>query len=209
MITPEQISYELEIQENMTIKDLEDAYKGNIIIWITGSVDSVTKNGTYYGVLQYQQHKLFFEKELVNTTANRAMIMGVIDAVKRINRLSRICVITATSLGFKNAFKGKGPNAAELMTLFEDISSKKCKLTEVQFLNGAALIKNHIYESYPDENRKKQLFQKEENKKEKTKEYYNHWVYQKCVDDVVKILEANQVSISVIEQIKALKENGI
>ena len=36
MIQPEEIGYECEIQENMSIEELRNEYKDGIIIWMNG-----------------------------------------------------------------------------------------------------------------------------------------------------------------------------
>ena len=57
MILPEEIGYECEIQENISIDELRKDYKESIIIWLNGSGTSPDgKSGAYRCVLDYKGH---------------------------------------------------------------------------------------------------------------------------------------------------------
>ncbi|MBE5869779.1 MAG: hypothetical protein E7294_00740 [Lachnospiraceae bacterium] len=193
MVTQEKIGYEIELQENISIDSLREQYQNGIIIWLTGSGPSPDrKSGCYRLVLDFAGHTKYMEKELPGKTANQTMILGAIDAVECVNKPFRLYIVSATALGFAGAFRGKGVNSSLLQELLFLIEQKACYLTEVQFYNGADLIKQFIRSCNP-------------NKTTVKKKDYKQLIYEECLGKVERLLVQENVSREVIDRIRNIK----
>lgn len=202
MILPAEIGYECEIQENISLDDLREAYKDGIIIWLNGSGTSPDgKPGAYRCVLEYKGHTKFIEKQVPGATANQSMLMGAIEAVKCVNKPLRIFLISPTALGFASGFKGKGPNYSLVEQLCEDIKEKDCVLTEVQFINGSASIKKFVYSCNPNQSDVEQFQRKQEEKSNRYKEI----IYRECLLKVEDVLANHGIDKSIIEAIRGIR----
>jgi len=207
MISKDALNYEMEIQENTDIDSVRASYAGYIILWVTGSGRSTEDGDGYYRcLLQFNDYTKYIEGSAANATANQAMIAGACECIKRVTKPSRIAIISATALGFENAFKGKGPNAALLQQLYEEMKNRGCSLTEVRFLNGADSIKSYVYSKSGDQ----KLIQSKQKEQDRKKEYvssYKQSIYDECIRKVVAILEKNHVSEDIVNQIRDIAEN--
>lgn len=205
MIFSEEIGFENELQENISIEDIRKEYNDGIIIWLNGSGASQEgKMGAYRCVLDYKGHVKFIEKQLPEATANQSMITGAIDAVQCVNKSVRIYLITPTALGFATAFKGKGTNSVLIQQLYEIIKQKNCQLTEVQFINGGDAIKKFVFSCNPDKTQIN-LYEKQREKKQENRMKYKEMVYQECLEKVAQILRKNAVDTDLIEAIREIR----
>lgn len=57
MVTKTDISYELELLENVSAADIENGHEDTINIWISGSGSSNTSSGYYRYLMQYKDKK--------------------------------------------------------------------------------------------------------------------------------------------------------
>ena len=204
MITRQSIGYELELWENSDIDNLVDVHEDDVLVWVTGSAD-MSHGGHARYVIEYKGKKRFTNLTIdEDVTANQAYIKGILHAVSRITKPSRICVITAATLGFEMAFKGKGANASLMKELYSLLTEKACQLTEVRFSKGAGMIKAYINEASGSD-----FYQKEEKRKELEKKdhisSYKRQVYEECLAKVCKVLKANDIDEAVIEQVMEIK----
>lgn len=205
MILAEEIGYECEIQENISIEDIRKEYAEGIIIWLNGSGSSPDgKSGSYRCVLDYRGHVKFMERQLPGATANQTMITGAIDAIQCVNKPLRVYLIAPTALGFVNGFKGKGPNGSLIQQLCESIKEKGCQLTEVQFVNGGDAIKKFVYLCNPDKSGL-HAYEKQREEKQKAKKSYKEIVYNECLSKVIQVLAKNGVDNSLIEAIREIR----
>ncbi len=202
MVLAEEIGYECEIQENISVEDIRKEYDDGIIVWINGSGTSPEgKPGAYRCVLDYKGHAKYIEKELSGATANQAMLMGAIDAVMCVNKSLRLYLISPIALGFVNGFKGKGVNGNLIQQLCECIKDKGCLVTEVQFINGGNTIKKFVYSCNPNKEKvalyNKMLVDK--------KNRYKEIVYGECLVQVEQILVRNGIDDKIIKEIRQIK----
>lgn len=202
MITANEIDYECEIQESISVEEIRKSYSDGIIIWLNASgASSDGKAGKYRCVLDYRGSVKYIEKNLLEATANQAMIMGAIDAMKCVNEPHRLYLIAPTTLGFVTAFKGKGTNCSLIQQLYEEIKKKNCVLTEVQFLNGGDAIKKFVYSCNPDKSQV-EAYDKQQDEKKK---YYKKMVYEECLLKVERILLKHSVGDSILDEIRKIE----
>lgn len=207
MVSKDALNYELELQENTDIDSIRASFTGYIVLWVTGSGRSTEEGDGYYRcLLQFNDYTKYIEGTAANATANQAMIYGACECIKRVTKPSKVAIISATALGFENAFKGKGPNAVLLQQLYEEMKNRGCSLTEVRFLNGADKIKSYVYKKSGDQ-RLIQSKQKEQDRKNEYVSSYKQTVYAECIRKVIAILEKNRVSEDIIHQIKDISDH--
>lgn len=202
MVTTDEIGYECEIQENVSVDDIRKAYEDGIIIWLNSSGTSPEgKAAAYRCVLDYKGHAKYLEKDLPEATANQAMIIGAIDAIMCVNRSLRLYLIAPVALGFVNGFKGKGVNGNLIQQLCECIKDKNCLLTEVQFINGGNAIKKFLYSCNPDKAKVALNNKVQEDRKNR----YKEMIYNECLLQVEKILARNGIGENIINDIREIK----
>ena len=151
MICAEEIGYEYEIQENTSIDKIRNEYRDGVILWISGSGKSPEgKVAKYRCVLDYKGHTKYIEKELVDETANQAMLIGAVEAMECVTKQVRIFLVVPTQLGFIKCFKGQGINAGLAQKFWQMVKDNNCQFTEVQFYGGADKIKKFICTCNPN-----------------------------------------------------------
>lgn len=90
-------------------------------IYVTASCNNKNKVGRYWASLEYKKKFKYITKELENTTANRAIIKGVIDAVIMLKEPCNITVYTGTPIGILTWIKKrKGTNSDLLNELYSE-----------------------------------------------------------------------------------------
>ncbi len=197
MISKEDIGFNYEIQENISIEDLRKQYCDWIIIWMNGSgISPVNNAGVYRCVLEFKGNNKYIEGKLQAASANRAMVYGAINAVECVSKPIPLYIVCATHLGFDGAFKGKGPNADLLQELFELVNQKGCSITEVFCPSGAELIKKYVCSCNPDQKQPKV----KKNKEDYRDEYKRH-LYRECLAKVKNVLEDAGVDKGIIDRV--------
>lgn len=141
---PLEISFEYIRVVNQNIEFFLDTYRDNVIILVNGSVNINSEEGTVKYVLQYREHKRYFEGSLKTRSVNRTMLWGISHAVKRINKKTDIVIVIPVALGFKKALRGKGPNAKIIMEIIETLEKLGCNLTVVHWYKGSKSIESYL-----------------------------------------------------------------
>lgn len=205
MISKQDIEFESDVQENVTIEDVREEYSDGVIIWLNGSGASPSgKPGAYRCVLDYMGHIKYMEKKLEGATANQAMIIGATDAIQCINKPVRLYLVCTTALGLARGFRGSGPNGSLVQKMYELIKKKECTLTEVQCINCGDVIKEFVYSCNPDES-KHSDYEKSKADKRKYKQQYKDILYNECISQVVEVLRTNNVSSYIIDEVRKIK----
>jgi len=128
-------------------KTVNSQYGNTICIYVSGGYNFPESKG-YYSVLikKYDRFKHIKKDDIENSTPNRVMLYGIIDALDYIsdNNEMEITVFAATSLGFKSAIKHKGNNADLICEFYDKVKKKNLKVTCVEMLGKAQEIKDYI-----------------------------------------------------------------
>lgn len=207
IVSKYEIGYQSERIENVTISDIVQRYANHIIIWISGSGPSTSsdRNSSYRCLMEYNGNKKFLEKSIPKVTANQIMLEGIIDAVKCINKPSKICVVCFSELGFKKGFNGKGINSERILKLYHAIKEKRCQLTICYSMQIKNEIKKYILEANPDKEKREAFLKQQNDAKEERIRKYKQSIYNECLAEVEMILRDYNIADDVIEQIKAIK----
>lgn len=102
----------------------------DVTIYSFGSCDATTRKGSYYASLEYCGNYKYVSGYLDDVTTNRCIIVGVIEAIRKLKEPCAVKVITGTLIGIKKWQKNrKGVNADLITELHELAWEKKCLLT--------------------------------------------------------------------------------
>ncbi len=146
MISKEEISYTvLEIEGGTAaLLRIKSECNDGIILWISGSGVSPKNPAKYICGLEYHGHLKVMEKETGPHTSNQAMLIGAIDCVKRIQKPSKVYLVSPTLLGISTGLKGHGVNGKYVQELCSILNEKECTLTEIKCFNIADQIKFYL-----------------------------------------------------------------
>lgn len=82
-----------------------------VSIYSIGSCDTTTRIGNYDVLFDHEGRTRRLHRELRDTTVNRCIIQGLIDAVTALKEPCLLTLITSTAIGIAKGSKKKGPNA--------------------------------------------------------------------------------------------------
>ena len=194
-VTAEEIGYEEEILENLSVEDIRKEYGGELLIWISASGSSFSRpEGTYYALLDYKGHREYREKSLPGESANRMMIHGMIDTIRSLKRACQIRLIVPARLGFEAGFRGKGTNVELLQEALRAVREKECRLTVLFFPGGADLIRAEVMAASGRIDERKSAGNR-----------YKDMIWRECLMRVTELLRRRGVDPAVIEEVRALR----
>lgn len=125
--------------------DIENYIKNSndIIIMVTSSYCQENRQGTYTCLMLYQDHRKVITDVLQDVlSANLAMLLGVLEAVKHINLTNvNVCIISYIALGFKGAKVGNGLYANEVNDIVRLIAEQGNTLSSIAVVDGKDVIR--------------------------------------------------------------------
>jgi len=112
-----------------------------VTIIAVGHCDAASRRGGYEVLLESGEARRYMTNEFTDTTVNRCIIQGLVDAVGALKYPCAVELVVATTLGFAKARKGKGPNRDLLRALVNglDEGGHRYEVTEVTDGTGASL----------------------------------------------------------------------
>lgn len=116
----------------------------NITIYCTASYYYDKQNGNFTICMVYNNKSKNIIGQRNNSTANRLVVEGMIEGVKRINEPCDIEFVTATNIGIKNLANMKGPHKDLMTELNLLLMEKQCLYTVTVTDKGGAWLKNKI-----------------------------------------------------------------
>lgn len=97
-----------------------------ITIYSIGSCNTETRIGNYETLLEYGNHRKYLAGRVEDTTANRCIIIGFIEAVRKIKEPCRVELVSTTQIGLSGLRKNKGSNIDLIKLLISILSEKDC-----------------------------------------------------------------------------------
>ena len=193
MINDQDVNFEQETMENLTVQEIRGMYKDELILWISGSgVGPGRPCGCYYGLLDYKDNVRYMEGEFPNATANQAMIRGLTEMVQAVKKPLRLIAVSPCPLGFTAGFRGKGTNGTLIQDALRGIKEKGCSLTALVLPGQAEELRMWIMEHSG---------RKVESKKNK----YKEMIYRECLGQVTEILKASGIDSGIIGRIEMIE----
>ena len=94
-----------------------------------GSCDTRTRVGNYEVLVERSGKRQILKRTFTDTTVNRCIIHGLIDAVLPLSEPSQVTFIVATQLGLTSSGRAKGQNADLLKELIAALDKNNCTFT--------------------------------------------------------------------------------
>ena len=99
----------------------------NVKIFSIGSCVPETRIGSYEALLEYGKHQKYISANQKDTTANRCIITGLIEALKCLKEPCHVELVTTTQIGLAGLKKNKGPNVDLLQQLIQLLQELECE----------------------------------------------------------------------------------
>jgi ribonuclease HI len=115
-----------------------------INIYSRGSCDASSRIGKYFSQLEYENTLKNLTGELFDTTANRCIIQGCIEAVTLIKEPCDVEIFTSTKIGVEKFAKGKGVNKDLIAELIGLLKAKKCQFKFTTLANQSDWLNKKI-----------------------------------------------------------------
>lgn len=138
-------------RNEVLLNEIQNDDSDVVKIYSTGSCDPRTRAGRYTALLQYKSHFKVVNGDLLNTTANRCIITGLIEAVKLLKKPCKVNLISSTALGVKRVLrKGKdGVNADIVKVLLDFLNQKQCEPNFIVVEGEGEKLNNYIFSKIP------------------------------------------------------------
>ncbi|MEM6471715.1 MAG: hypothetical protein AAF802_19295 [Planctomycetota bacterium] len=115
-----------------------------VTIYSSASCDWQSRNGTFFAALKTGQYAKYMGGHLSNTTADRCIITGLIEAVHLIRVPCRLTLTTAISIGLNKQGRPRGRNQELKRLLLDLIDRKHCTHTFDVWQGGGEKLKAAI-----------------------------------------------------------------
>jgi len=195
MVTEEDLQYEKNLLENLSVEKIHEMFPEDVLLWIRGSAGSPNRpDAMYYGLLDYKGNVRFFEGAVPDATMFGALIAGVKAAVEMIRFPVRVHLITPTDIGLQRGFKAKGMYGGQYQEILQMLKDKSCQLSDSRA--DGETVRMWIM-SHSD---KPAAAEPKENK-------YKKIVYRECLGKVTELLRQHQIDPELINQINQLQPN--
>jgi hypothetical protein len=133
-------------QNEVSLNDIQNDNSEVVKIYSIGSCNPQTRLGRYTALLQYKSNFKVVDGDLTNTTANRCIITGLIEAVKLLKKPCRVNLITSTAIGVESVTKnGKGTNAVIVRILLNTLAQKQCDPSFIVVLGEGEELNKFIF----------------------------------------------------------------
>lgn len=93
-----------------------------ISIYSVGSCDTASRIGSYDALIDYEGRTKRLHRELHDTTVNRCIAQGLIDAVIALKKSCQLKLTTATALGTSKSAPKKGINTDVVHELLHELA---------------------------------------------------------------------------------------
>ena len=205
MINKSDVSYELEEMENTSFEHILQLHRDDVVIVATGSgANGIGHKASYKIGMFYQERNRFYCRQLNDESAQKAMIIGVIDCIKDIPDGVRVCVVSSTHLGFEGAMKGKGTNCELNQQCLIGFKEKKCTFTEIRCKGMCDDLNKAVIKLSGNKKLENNYVPKKQRKEHYVGEYKKQ-VIEECLNSVIEALLEENVDERIIERIRGMK----
>ncbi len=97
-----------------------------ILIYSSASCDWNTREGQFFAALEYQGKYKYLTGPQAETTADRCILTGLLEAAHLIREPCKVKLITATRLSFNRLGQPKGSNKELKQLLLDILHQKQC-----------------------------------------------------------------------------------
>ena len=115
--------------------------KKHVLVHATASCDSTSKLGRFFATLTYNNQSKYVTGDLANTTADKCIITGVIEAVNLVREACNLSISIPTKLAFDDFGYPSGSNI-QLKTCFVNPIAEKN--APMQLRNGRRAVQAYV-----------------------------------------------------------------
>lgn len=116
-----------------------------VTISSVGSCDTTSRLGYYEILIEFNgEHNAYYKHHLTDTTANRCIIQGLIDGVKKLQAPYEVVLVSSCLIGLSTYPRIKGPNSDILNTLIKELEELDCTFTHKVLSSQGDKLRNHI-----------------------------------------------------------------
>lgn len=156
------------LADGSSIEEIIRLLNDEISIVVYGSCNFVNGKGNYHYVMSWKKNSITGEREYEKVTSpNECMLMGIRDAIGRIQKPETINIITSTKLGFSQAFNNKGANSQLINEIYDLLISKGCRFHAYELSGMGSSVQTYVNQFFKD----KKIIDKQEQKKFHVKSY--------------------------------------
>ncbi len=117
-----------------------------VTIYSSASCDWNTREGRFFAALEYHGHYKFVSGNQSDSTADRCILIGIIEAIHLINEPCKLTIVTATRFAFNRFGKPKGSNKELKQLLLGRIKDKQCEVEFDVWPGGGDHLKSRLSE---------------------------------------------------------------
>lgn len=118
--------------------------KKHVLIHATGRCDSKSKLGRFFATLTYNNQSKYVTGDLANTTADKCIITGVIEAVNLVREACNLSISIPTKLAFDDFGYPSESNIQIKTCLVNLIAEKKCSYAIEKWKAGGSSLRLEI-----------------------------------------------------------------
>ena len=135
----------LNYPDDISVEDFIKENRDKCFILSIGSCDSVAEAGSYISVLLYKgKSKVLRKSDITTNSANKCILMGILDAALSIKSPTNVIILTSTTLGFNSP---KSVNYSFCQEIYRILTEKECEVS-VSVCQGRGNELNSIVKSF-------------------------------------------------------------
>jgi hypothetical protein len=117
-----------------------------VTIYSCASCDWHTQTGRFFTALEYNGHYKYVTGVQKETTADRCILAGLLEAIHLIREPCKLVIVTATRLSFNRVGDPKGRNKDLKRLLLELVKEKQCQLEFDEWIGRGDQLKGKLSE---------------------------------------------------------------
>lgn len=135
----------LNYSDDISVEDFIQENRDKCFILSIGSCDSVAEVGSYISVLLYKgKSKVLRKSDITTNSANKCILMGILDAALSIKSPTDVIILSSTALGFNSP---KSVNYSFCQEIYRILTEKECEVS-VSVCQGRGHELNSIVKSF-------------------------------------------------------------
>ena len=117
-----------------------------VTIYSTASCNYPTREGRFFAALEYQGHFKYVTGVQADTTADRCILTGFLEALHLVNQPCKLTLVTATQIAFNRVGNPRGRNKELKRLLLDLVREKQCEFEFDVWIGGGERLKTKLAE---------------------------------------------------------------
>ncbi|MEK6239123.1 MAG: hypothetical protein N2C14_30775 [Planctomycetales bacterium] len=117
-----------------------------VTVYSSTSCDWNTREGRFFAALEYQGRYKYVTGAQSDTTADRCILTGFLEAIHLVHEPCSLTLVTAVRVSFNREGKPRGRNKKLKQLLLDMIKDKKCRFEFDEWTGGGDRLKSKLAE---------------------------------------------------------------